>query len=83
MTKLTLSMEPDVVAAAKRQAKRQKTSVSKMFAQYVMSLELRDWKSIPIGPKTRAISGIVTLPPGKDYQDIRDEALEERYGKLR
>jgi hypothetical protein len=83
MTKLTLSAEPEVVASAKRLAKEHKISVSRLFAQFVRGMEMRDWKSQPIGPRTRAVSGIVSLPPGKSYREIVDEAMEERHGKLK
>lgn len=83
MTKLTLSMEPEVIAAAKRLAKEQKTSVSNMIRQYIKAMDRMDWKSMPIGPKTLKISGIISLPADKDYRQLRDDALEERYRKLR
>ena len=82
MTKLTLSMEPDVVAAAKRLAKERKTSVSNMLSRFIKAMDRSDWKSMPISPGVRKISGIISLPPGKDYRDIVAEALEEKYGKL-
>jgi hypothetical protein len=82
MRKLTLSMEPDVIAAAKRLAKEQKTSVSNMIRQYIKAMDRQDWKSMPIGPRTRRISGIISLPPDKTYRELVEEALEEKYGKL-
>jgi hypothetical protein len=83
MTKLTLSAEPEVVATAKRLAKERKISVSRLFAQLVKGMDMWDRDPMPIGPKTRAVSGIVSFPPDKTDRELIEDALEERYGKLK
>ena len=32
-----------------------------------------------IGPLTRKLSGIIELPPGKDYKELVEEALAHKY----
>lgn len=80
MTKLTLSVREAVVRKAKEIAQANNTSVSAMFSRFVESLSSPDARSGGIGPVTRKLSGVVELPPGKEYAELRDEALAERYG---
>jgi hypothetical protein len=80
MTKLTLSVEEDVVEQAKRLAEASKTSVSAMFTQFVRSAAVQPGRHIKIGPLTRQLSGIIELPPDKDYKELLTDALEDKYG---
>ena len=67
MSKLTLSVNPDVAARAKRYAKRQGTSVSRMVEAYLTSV---------MDPKTRqertptldALAGILKKADIEDYR---------------
>jgi hypothetical protein len=79
MTKLTLSAEKTVIRAAKRLARQRKSSVSALFARFVTAATMREWTDNPIGPLARKASGIVSLPPGRQYRDLLDEALLERH----
>jgi hypothetical protein len=79
MTKLTLSVEEEVVEQAKRIAEANQTSVSAMFSRFVQSLAAPRESRPEIGPLTRKLSGIIRLPPGKDYKDALADALEDRY----
>ena len=66
MSKLTLSVNPDVAARAKRYAKRQGTSVSRMVEAYLTSV---------MDPKTRqertpaldSLAGILKKADIRDY----------------
>jgi len=79
MTKLTLNVETTVVQKAKQLAKAHNTSVSAMFSQFVESLAGPPAKPGKIGPLTRKLSGVVKLPRGKGYWDLRTEALADKY----
>ena len=83
MTKLTLSVEKAVVEKAKRIAEANKTSVSAMFSHFVQSTAAPRTHRAKIGPLTRKLSGIVKLPPGKDYKELLTEALMDRHGITR
>ena len=79
MTKLTLSVEEDVVEKAKQIAEANQTSVSAMFSQFVESIAGGRARRPKIGPLTRKATGIAKLPPGKDYKEVLADALMEKY----
>jgi hypothetical protein len=79
MTKLTLSIEPSVVKKAKQMAEANHTSVSAMFSQFVESASAPRGRRPKIGPLTRKLSGVIELPPGKDYKKLVEEALADKY----
>lgn len=85
MTKLTLTAEPDLVRDLKRIAHRQGTSLSAMFARYGKALvavnkQRKRRVSADIGPITRACIGVAKLPKGMTADQVREEAMFEKYG---
>jgi hypothetical protein len=82
-TKLTLSADKDLVARAKKLAKRQGTSLSSMFARFLRTvIEGRPDDERP-GPITRKASGLVKLPENLSDRELLGEALAERYERRR
>jgi len=77
MHKLTLGMDPEVIALAKKQAKEHGISVSKMISDMI---RVREAFTCPvkIGPKTLAATGLVKLPEGKSLEELIEEAKAER-----
>ena len=82
MTKLTLSVDEATVKKAKEIAEANGTSVSAMFRRFVQSIAARHGRSDDIGPLTRKVSGILTLPEGEDYKDLLTDALIEKHGAV-
>ena len=83
MTKLTLSMDEDVIATAKRVARRNGQSVSAMLSNLVKAMaeqEERDAALVPPDSITARLTGVVRLPEGKSDRDLVAEALAERHG---
>lgn len=82
MNKMTLSVDKETAETAKRLAESNQTSVSAMFTQFVRSMDARrpQRRRIRIGPLTRSLTGILKLPPGKDYRDIIAEDLMAKHG---
>jgi|HubBroStandDraft_6_1064221.scaffolds.fasta_scaffold1997943_1 hypothetical protein len=80
MTKLTLSADPAIVELAKSLAAEQGTSVSAMFERFITLAAAKRRKTIPLGPLTRRMTGIVKLPKGATAQTVLEEALLERHG---
>ena len=82
MRKLTLSADEDVVEQAKRLARREKTSVSAMFARFIRSVTRRDRraKDVPADSIAARATGFITLPKGKTPRDVLTDALMEKHG---
>ena len=80
MSKLTLSIEPSVVEKAKQMAEANNTSVSAMFTRFVEAASADRGRRRKIGPLTRKLSGIIELPPDKDYKELLADALADKYG---
>ena len=79
-TKLTFSADRDLVARAKRVAKRHGTSLSFMLARFLASVADEPEAPTEPGPLTRAALGLVRLPPGKTDRQLLEDALTSRYG---
>ena len=82
MTKLTLSVEEDVLEDAKRLAAENRTSVSAMFSRFIRAVAGRNKPSRALGPLARKASGLVSLPQGETYGGTLEEALLERGQRL-
>ena len=84
--KLTLTATPEVIALAEAQAKNEGTSISAMFANFVMAKEkmskrhTRTRSKSTIGPLTRSLSGIVQLPDDFDEKEFMARVLMEKHG---
>jgi hypothetical protein len=77
MTKLTLYMDNSLVSKAKKYARQNGTSVSKIVANFFKAMG-RPYKldeSQLITPFVREISGILE-DDGKSYKEIREEYYE-------
>ena len=73
-TKLTLSVDPEVVASAKRFSARNETTVSQLVEQFLASLEDSVEAATPIARRLRGV-----LPSSVSRDEYR-EFLEEKYG---
>ena len=73
-TKLTLSVDPDVVARAKRFSQRNETTVSKLVEQFLASLEDSVEAATPISRRLRGV-----LPAEASREEYRAH-LDEKYG---
>jgi hypothetical protein len=85
-TKLTLTVRPEVIRMAKQYARKHNTSVSATFSRVIRVLvdsERNQGVGVPAGSSLEKLSGIVTLPEGKTADDIRYEALVEKFGLAR
>ena len=80
-SKLTLSLDPAVVQAARHLAAARNTSVSALFSCLIESLQTCAREpSIDLGPLTRQASGIVSLPERRSDRDLLTEALLDKQG---
>lgn len=83
-TKLTLSLDKDVIEQAKQEAAARGISLSKMIEQLLAGLiSLKSDKKSPqkkkISAKVRSLRGIVSLPPDFDLKKEYGEYLHKKY----
>ena len=80
--KLTLSIDQNVIENAKKYAKNQKRSVSKLVEEYLYSISLSVDKKIEyntLGPITKELVGIIKVNKHTDYKEILTDALMDKY----
>jgi hypothetical protein len=84
-TKLTLSLEKEVIEQAKIYAKGSGRSLSEMVESYFRSLvaknSLSNTSKEEIDDKLKRITGIVSLPEDFDEKKAVQEYLEQKYLK--
>ena len=73
-TKLTLSVDPEVVARAKRFSERNETTVSQLVERFLASLEDSVEAATPISTRLRGV-----LPTTVTRDEYRAH-LDEKYG---
>ena len=79
MKKLTLSMDEETIAQAKRLAAEPGSSVSAMFSRLVRAMALKPGEKIKIGPIARRATGLVKFPSGKTDRELLEDALADQY----
>jgi hypothetical protein len=85
-TKLTLSLEKEVIEKAKIYAKGTGRSLSEMVENYFKSLVEQPNKTKTkdeyedIDPKLRKLIGIIKLPDDFDIKKSKEEYYKEKYG---
>ncbi|MBW8014550.1 MAG: ribbon-helix-helix protein, CopG family [Planctomycetes bacterium] len=79
MGKLTISMDDDIIRAAKQLAAADNVSVSAMFRRYVLCRLKPQKPKIKIGPLTKKATGIIKLDESKSDKELIAEALMEKY----
>lgn len=82
MSKLTLTAPREVIKLAEEQAKRENTSISAMFASYVLAksrLQSREQKPSKIGSLTQSLSGLVTLPDDFDEKEFMSDVMSAKH----
>ncbi len=79
-SKLTLSADKEVIEAAKRLARENRTSVSAMFSRLLLAMTGGRSSAGALGPITRKATGLVKIPANKGDQRLLEEALAEKHG---
>lgn len=84
-TKLTLSVDEQVIAWARDLSAQKNISISRMFAGYIHALRQSERRAVAPGPLTREATAIGRgvrhkLPAGFNEKDVRAQALAEKYG---
>lgn len=81
-TKLTLTIEEEVIKAAKKYAKGKGQSVSELVENYFKLITGNKRKVNPeqLSPKVRKLRGIIKTKENIDYKQILTEELSKKYG---
>ena len=82
MSKLTLSADDATIKVAKEYARLHHTSVSSMFTRFIAGLAEQSKNSSDIRNEVSTLlklSGVIDLPKGKSYDDLRRQAVKKKY----
>jgi hypothetical protein len=77
-TKLTLTVEKEVIERAKSYAKNSGRSLSELIEQYLDNIT-QDNRNQPISPKLKKLLGSVKLPKGFDEKKELQSYLEKKH----
>ena len=83
MSKLTLTAPPEIISLAEEQARRENTSISAMFVNFIMAKAgrgVRRKSPVKVGPLTKSLTGIVKLPENFDEKEFMGDVFAEKYG---
>ena len=78
-TKLTLKLDQEIIAKAKRFAKGHQTSLSQLIENYLLSLTREKDSDINITPLVKSLSGIIDLPAAGDSRKAYRDHLLRKY----
>ena len=79
-TKLTLSIEKEVIELSKRYAASQNRSLSALIESYLRTITVAEKKSIEITDKVKSLSGAFKAPADFDYKKILVEEIIRKHG---
>jgi hypothetical protein len=80
-TKLTLSMDDQVIESAKKYAKKKGESLSGIVENYLKSISTSKSGTTEISPRVRKLMGSIKLPKDFDYKMELMNAIGKKYSK--
>jgi hypothetical protein len=80
-SKLTLSIEDQVIVSAKKYAKGKGESLSGLVENYLRSISGQGSDSIEISPRVRKLMGRMKASKSFDYKKDLGNALAKKYSK--
>ena len=81
-TKLTLTIEKEVIDVAKVKKKKKGQSLSEMVENYfkILTSERGEFQERQLSSKVRKLRGIIKVDKNLNYQEILTEELSKKYG---
>lgn len=81
-TKLTLTIEKEVIETAKEYAKEKGQSLSEMVENYfkLVTVDRRKMNPKLLSPQVQKLRGIIKADKNMDYKQILTEELSKKYG---
>lgn len=82
-TKLTLTIEKEVIQVAKQYAKEKGQSLSDLVENYfkLITNDRRPLKPKDLSPRIKRLRGIIKADKKLDYKEILTKELLKKYGK--
>lgn len=77
--KLTLRLNAEIKAKAKRYARAQKTSLSKIIEDYLRRLVREKKTGLKVTPLVESLTGVISLPEDYDYKKEYRAYLMQKY----
>ena len=77
--KLTLSLNKEIIDRAKKYAKANKISLSRLIEFYLASLVSKNEKDIEITPLVESLGGVMELPEDYNLKDDYTDHLIKKY----
>jgi hypothetical protein len=78
-TKLTLTMEGEVIDSAKKYARQKGKSLSDIVENYLKSISAQEITTEELSPKVARLKGIIKLPKDFDFKKEIGNALIKKY----
>lgn len=81
-TKLTLTIEKEVIKTAKEYAKEKGQSLSDLVENYLklITSDRREIHPEQLSPRIQRLRGIMTIDDDFDYKKVLTEELSKKYG---
>lgn len=80
-TKLTLTIEQDVIKVAKTYAHKKGRSLSELIESYLKTLTSKYSDDKDLSPRVKKLVGSIKLPKDFDYKKSLSEELTKKYSK--
>ena len=78
-TKLTLTMEDQVIDSAKEYARKKGESLSGIVENYLKSITAGEEQNVVLSAKVKKMMGVITLPEDFDYKKEIKNALSKKH----
>jgi len=79
-TKLTLSLDKQIIEAAKKYAKKRNTSLSNLIENYLVNVtNISKNSDIEISPLVKSLSGVLRIDKKQDYRKQYSNFLANKY----
>ena len=79
-TKLTLSIDKDVIRQSKLYAASQNRSLSDLIESYLRTIAVPGATDIKITDKVKSLSGSFKVPADFDYKKVLEEEIIRKHG---
>ncbi len=80
-TKLTLTVEKEVIESAKVYAKKNGRSLSGLIENYLKALVQKEANHEDFSPKVKELMGSIKLPKDFDYKKELSEAISKKHAQ--